>query len=486
MRPFHTLPTPARADASGADARARRTTALWATALCVLGVMAVSGVQAQGLRLGGPTAAPAASAPAAASPAASPATSPRTGDFIVAVVNSEPITNNEVNARVRRLQQELAQRGGSVPPREALLGEVLELLISERAQLQLARESGIKVDDAQVDQAELGIARQNGIDRAELQRRLQQDGIALVVFRRELREQITLQRLRDREVEPQVRVSDVEVDRFIDEQRAQAGAGAVSLNLAQVLVVVPENASAEQVATLKRKADAVLARARAGEDFAKLVREASDAPEASRTGGQMGLRPADRYPQLFLDAVQSVPEGGVSAVIRSGAGFHVLKVVERRTAGIGGGTVVQTRARHILLRPSPQLSEEQARTRLADLRRRVVAGTADFASLAREFSQDGSAAGGGDLGWASPGQFVPEFEAVMADLRPGDLSEPFASRFGLHLVQVMERREAQLSQREQRDLVRGAVRERKLDEAYANWVREVRDRAFVQLREPPQ
>lgn len=254
MRPFQTLPIPVRASASGVDARTRLTTALWATALCGLGLLAVSGVHAQGLRLGGPTAAPAASASAASAP--------RTGDFIVAVVNSEPITNNEVNARVRRLQQELAQRGGSVPVREALLGEVLELLISERAQLQLARETGIKVDDAQIDQAELGIARQNGIDRAELQRRLQQDGIALAAFRRELREQITLQRLRDREVEPQVRVSDVEVDRFIEEQRAQAGAGAVSLNLAQVLVVVPENASVEQVAALKRKADAVLARAR--------------------------------------------------------------------------------------------------------------------------------------------------------------------------------------------------------------------------------
>lgn len=450
-----------------------------ASALVALCALSAAGASAQGLR----GSLPAPSTPASA---ASPAAAARTGDFIVAVVNSEPITNNEVNARVRRLQQDIAQRGGRVPAREAMLPEVLEALISERAQLQLARETGIKVDEAQVDEAQLSVARQNGIDVAELQRRLVQDGIGVAQFRRELRDQILLGRVREREVGPQVRVSDLDVDRFIEEQRAAAGAEALSLNLAQVLVVVPEDAKPDQVATLQRKAEAALARARAGEDFAKLARELSDAPDASRTGGQMGLRPADRYPQLFLDAVQGVAEGGVSAVVRSGAGFHVLKVVEKRTAGIGGATVVQTRARHILLRPSAQLSEAQARARLADLRQRITSGTADFASLAREFSQDGSAAGGGDLGWASPGQFVPEFEEVMADLRPGDLSQPFASRFGVHLMQVVERREAQLSQREQRDLVRGAVRERKLEEAYANWAREVRDRAFVQLREPPQ
>lgn len=449
-------------------------TSLLAPALAALCALAAAGASAQGLR-GSVPALPATGASA-----------PPLGDFIVAVVNSEPITNNEINARVRRVQQDLAQRGGRVPPREALLPEVLELLISERAQLQLARESGIKVDDTQLDQAEASVAQQNGIDTAELRRRLRQDGIAVADFRRELREQIILGRLRDREVEPLVRVSDLEVDRFIEEQRTQASVGAVSLNLAQVLVAVPETASPQQVAALQRRAEAALARARAGEDFSKLAREMSDAPDVARTGGQMGLRPADRYPQLFLDAVLSLPEGGLSAVVRSGAGFHVLKVVEKRTGGVGGNNVVQTRARHILLRTSAQLSEAQALARLSDLRRRIVTATADFASLAREFSQDGSAANGGDLGWASPGQFVPEFEAVMADLRPGDLSQPFVSRFGVHLVQVLERREAQLSQREQRDLVRGAVRERKLEEAYANWAREVRDRAFVQLREPPR
>jgi peptidyl-prolyl cis-trans isomerase SurA len=338
-----------------------------ASALVALCALSAAGASAQGLR----GSLPAPSTPASA---ASPAAAARTGDFIVAVVNSEPITNNEVNARVRRLQQDIAQRGGRVPAREAMLPEVLEALISERAQLQLARETGIKVDEAQVDEAQLSVARQNGIDVAELQRRLVQDGIGVAQFRRELRDQILLGRVREREVGPQVRVSDLDVDRFIEEQRAAAGAEALSLNLAQVLVVVPEDAKPEQVATLQRKAEAALARARAGEDFAKLARELSDAPDASRTGGQMG--PADRYPQLFLDAVQGVAEGGVSAVVRSGAGFHVLKVVEKRTAGIGGATVVQTRARHILLRPSAQLSEAQARARLADLRQRGKVGRA--------------------------------------------------------------------------------------------------------------
>ena len=452
------------------------------TAALLLGVSALAGgaAQAQGLRLG-PAAAPAAGA--ATTPAAE---SPRVGDYIVAVVNSEPITNTEINVRARRLQQDIAQRGGTQPPRELLLREVLDQLISERAQLQLARESGLKADALQIDQAEQAVARQNGIDVAELRRRLVADGLTVAQFRNELRDQILLSRLRDREVEPQLRVSDLEVDRFIAERQAAAGDSAVSLNLAQVLVAVPENTPAAQVAALQRKAEAVLARAKAGEDFGRLARELSDAPDVARTNGQMGLRPADRYPQLFLDAVQGLPEGGLSAVLRSGAGFHVLKVVEKRADGVGGSTVVQTRARHILLRATNAAGESQALARLADFRRRIAAGTADFASLAREFSQDGSAAGGGDLGWTNPGQFVPEFEAVLADLLPGQISEPFVSRFGVHLAQVIERRETTLSQREQRDMLRGVLRERKLEEAYANWAREVRDRAFVQLREAPQ
>lgn len=435
--------------------------------------------QAQGLRV----------SPQIGASRTSPATQPsgpRQADYIVAVVNSEPITNNEVRSRMVRIEQQLAQQGGALPPRAQLARQVLERLISEKAQLQLARETGIKVDEVTVDQAEQNVARQNQIDVPELRRRLAADGIPLAQFRDELRSQLLLTRVRDREVEPRVKVNDLEVDQFIQEQQGSNDLSSMELNLGQVLVAVPEGATAAQVAALQAKAERALARVKAGEDFARVAREMSDAPGAANTGGQMGLRPVDRYPQLFVNAVQALPDGGVSGVVRSGAGFHVLKVIEKRQAGMPGINVTQSRARHILLRPTAQLSESAARERLADFRKRILGGTADFAQLARENSQDASARNGGDLGWANPGLFVPEFEDVLNDLQPNEISEPLVSRFGVHLIQLLERRQATLSQREQREIARNLVREKKLEEAYTAWVQEVRGRAYVEFRDPPQ
>jgi peptidyl-prolyl cis-trans isomerase SurA len=411
---------------------------------------------------------------------------PRAADYIVAVVNSEPITNNEVRSRMIRFEQQLAQQGQPVPPRAALARQVVERLISEKAQLQLARESGIKVDEATVDQAEQNVARQNQIEVPELRRRLAADGIALSQFREDLRNQLLLTRLRERELEPRVKVSDLDVDRFLREQQ-QAGddAAPLEMNLAHILVAVPENANETQIASLRRKAQRVLERARAGEDFARLAREFSDSPGAAASGGQVGLRSADRYPPLFVQATLALPEGGITELVRSGAGFHVIKVIEKRRGSVPGINVVQSHARHILLRPSAQLSEAAARQRLAEFKKRIEAGQADFAQLAREFSQDASAGNGGDLGWAAPGLFVPEFEEAMNNLAPGQIAEPLVSRFGMHLIQLLERRQAALSQREQRELARNLVREKKLDEAYAQWAQDVRGRAYVELREPP-
>jgi peptidyl-prolyl cis-trans isomerase SurA len=248
---------------------------------------------------------------------------------------------------------------------------------------------------------------------------------------------------------------------------------------------VPENASPAQVAEAKAKADALLQRARSGEDFIKLGREATEAGGGGISGGVVGLRTADRYPPLFVQAVKSLPEGGVSEVVRSGAGFHVIKVIEKRSGGLPGATVVQSHARHILLRPSAQLSESAARQRLLEFKQRVQSGRADFAQLAREFSQDGSASNGGDLGWAAPGMFVPEFEDVLNSLAPGQIADPIVTRFGVHLIQLLERRQATLTQREQRDVARNLLREKKLDEAYVQWAQEVRGRAYVEYREPP-
>jgi peptidyl-prolyl cis-trans isomerase SurA len=411
---------------------------------------------------------------------------PRAADYIVAVVNSEPITNNEVRARMVRFEQQIAQQGGAMPPRDQLARQVVERLISEKAQLQLARESGVRADESMVDQAELSVARQNQITVAQLRQRLGADGIPVTAFRDDLRNQILLQRLRERELESRVKITEQDIDQYIRDQQGSTELSLVELNLAHILVAVPENAPETQVAQLKAKADALHARAKSGADFAQLARESSDAAGARQNGGVVGLRTADRYPPLFVQAVQSLGEGGVSEVVRSGAGFHIVKVLEKRQGGLPGVQVTQSRARHILLRTGPQLTESQARERLAELKKRVESGNADFAQLAREFSQDASARNGGDLGWANPGLFVPEFEETMNNLAPGQIAEPIVSRFGVHLIQLMERRQSTLSQREQREIARNLVRERKLDEAYAQWAQDVRARAYVEFREPPQ
>jgi peptidyl-prolyl cis-trans isomerase SurA len=423
-----------------------------------------------------------------ASRPAQPAPSgPRAADFIVAVVNSEPITNNEVRNRMLRFEQQLAQQGSPMPPRAQLAREVLERLITEKAQLQLARETGVRADEAVVDQAELTVARQNGISVAELRRRLEADGMNVASFREDLRNQILLQRLRDRELDQRVKVTELDIDNFLRDQQQGAGDPALTeLNLAHILVAVPEGATEAQVAPLLAKAQQLLQRARSGEDFAKLARENSDAAGAAQSGGVIGVRTADRLPPLFLDAVRDVPQGGVANLVRSAAGFHVVKVLEKRQLGATGITVTQTRARHILLRPTGQMSEAQAIQRLADFKRRIQAGQADFAQLARENSQDASARNGGDLGWASPGMFVPEFEEALNALAPGQIADPVVTRFGVHLIQLAERRQATMSPREQREVVRNLVRERKLDDAYVQWSQEVRGRAYVELREPPQ
>ena len=419
-----------------------------------------------------------------ASPAGS-AIGQRQADYIVAVVNSEPITNNEVRARMLRTEQQMAQQGTQVPPRQELARLLLERMIVERAQLQLAREQGVQVSDTMIDEAVLNVARQNQLSVEELRNRMTSQGLVFTQFRTDLRNELLLNRIRERELDAQSKVSEQEIDQFIREQEANSAGASQEINLAQILVVVPENASADQLAALQARAQLAADRARSGADFAKLVAEFSNAP-GRITDGQMGLRVADRYPQLFIDTTQNVPVGGTVGPVRSGAGFHVLKVLERKRAGMPGTTVAETRARHILLRPGDQLTEQAAVARLADFKKRVVAGQADFAALARENSQDGSAKDGGDLGWAAAGQYVSEFEAQMNSLAPGQVGEPLVSRFGVHLIQVMERRSAKVSTREQREIVRGTLREKKFEEAYSAWAQEVRGRAYVEFREPPQ
>ena len=406
-------------------------------------------------------------------------------DYIVALVNSEPITHQELEREIQRVAQQIAQQGQATPPAAELRRLVLERMISDRAQLQLARETGIRIDAPAIDRAEQAVATQNEVDVAGLHQRLAKDGVSVATFRSGLRDQLTLNRLHERDVESTIKVSDVDVERAMQaQQAANTDPLTFDINLAQILVAVPEKASAEQAAAIFVQAKRLLDRIRAGEDFDRLVKEASAADR--NNGGQLGLRRADRYPLLFVEATQALKVGEVSEIVRSGAGFHILKVIEKRAPTRLVQTVVQSRARHILLRSSPQLSQAQAIAKLADARQRIVSGKTDFASAARSLSQDTSAEQGGDLGWANPGMFVPEFEEAMNGLKENEISQPVVSRFGVHLIQLTERRRAELSPQQVRESVRNQLRRSRYDEAYRNWAQDVRGRAYVEMREPPQ
>lgn len=455
----------------------RRSPALHRWTALALGVCLACAAQAQSLRPAGQL----------GTLRGVPATTqgPRTVDYIVALVNSEPVTNNEVRARLVRVEQQLAQQGAALPPRAELARQVMEQLISERVQLQQATELGLRVDEATLARAEQSVAAQNQLSLDEFRRRVAAEGLDLNTLREQLRNQILLQQLRDREVEARIKVSEADIDDFVREQRNTSDLSQLGLNLSHILVRVPESATPEQVKGLEARAQRAADRARQGEDFAVLAREYSDAPEAA-SGGAFGMRAADRLPEIFVNATRSLNAGEIAGPVRSPAGFHVLKLVEKRQAGLPDVSVTQTRARHILLRPGPQLSQSDAVARLTQLREQIGSGKVSFEAVAREQSQDGSAREGGDLGWASPGQFVPEFEEAMNGLRPGEVSFPVVSRFGVHLIQVQERRQMRLTEREQREIVRGLVREKKSAEALQNWVQDLRSRAYVEYREAPQ
>jgi len=339
----------------------------------------------------------------------------------------------------------------------------------------------MRIDAAALAEAEATVARQNGVTVAQLHQRLQADGLSLSGFRANLENELLLLRVREREVAARVRISELEIDAYLRQHGGAVALAQTALHLAQIAIAVPEGADAATVAERQALATGLAQRARAGADFAALARQYSEGPERAM-GGQMGLRSADRYPTLFVEAVLGQPRGAVVGPLRSGAGFHVLQVLEQRNLNLPPTHQVQTRARHILLRPTNAAEEAAAVQRLNEWRARLVAGTARFEELAREHSADGSASEGGDLGWASQGQFVTEFEQVMNRLAPGEVSQPLRSRFGLHLIEVVQRREVETTALERRNWVRARLREQRSDQAYEEWARELRSRAFVELR----
>ena len=418
--------------------------------------------------------------PTAAAPTAGPSLN---GDYIAAVVNQELVTAGEVERRLGAARASAARQGARTPPDDELRRLVFDALIEERVIITVARDSGVKIDEAELDRAVQSVAAQNRFTMAQLQERLRSDGMDMPRFRATLRDQLLIEKLREREVYPRIRISDEDIEQHLAEQRTAAVAGA-QVNIAQILVAVPEGAGSSMVAARRARAEEALARVKAGEPFDRVAKEFSEDGNRER-GGEIGLRPLARLPDLFVAAVKDFKVGEVSAEpLRSGAGFHVLKLLEQRGGEIA--KVTQTRARHVLLRTSPQLSADVAAQRLAEYRVAIEAGRRSFEDVARQFSEDGSAPSGGDLGWTTPGAMVPEFETAMNALAVGGMSAPVVSRFGVHLIQVLERRDTTLEVRQLRDQARNVLREQKFEQTYLDWAKELRARAYIELRDPPQ
>lgn len=404
-------------------------------------------------------------------------------DAIVAVVNNEVITRYELVERMRRVAGTMQVQGISLPPQAEFERQVLESMVIDRAQLQLARELGVRIDDTTLDRTIARIAEQNNLSPQEFRVQLEREGTSFAKFREEIREEILMQRLREREVANKVQVTESEIDNYLAaiEQGAQ---GAQEYNAAHILVRIPENASAEQIAQRQRRAEEALQQLQAGAEFARVAATYSDASDAL-TGGALGWRARDRLPQLYVDAMDSLSAGQVSPLMRSAAGFHIVKFNGKRAAegqGMADAPVQQTRARHILIKVNQVVSANDARRKLVEIKQRLDNGAATFEELARLFSNDLTASRGGDLGWLYPGDTVPEFERAMDALRPGQISEPVESPFGYHLIQVVERKQDDVSKERRRLVARQAIRERKMEEATQEWLRQLRDRAYVEYR----
>ena len=383
---------------------------------------------------------------------------------------------------MNRLRDESVRNRQPLPPAAALRKQVLDSLIDDRVLVTNARDSGAHVDEPELDRAVANVATQNQLTMPELRERLKKEGVAYAKFRDNVRDQLLVEKVREREVVSRIHISDADIDALLDQRRAETLSKA-ELDIAQILITVPEGASVTTVAERRERAQAALRRLRAGEDFGTVARDVSE--DANRAqGGDIGPRAADRLPDLFVRAVQPLKPGEVTPeLLRSGAGFHILKLVARKEAD--PFSVQQTRARHILLRPSAELTPEAAGRRLLQFKAEIQSGQRTFEQLARANSEDASAAQGGDLGWTSPGSFVPEFEDALDGLPIGGISDPVVTRFGVHLVQVIERRQVTLDRRQQREQARNVLREKKFEEAYAEWLRDLRGRAYIELREPP-
>ena len=400
-------------------------------------------------------------------------------DHIAVVVNDDVITRHELDSYLDKIKQQLKTQGTPLPAAKELEKQVLERMIIDMLQLQYAKESGVRIDDAQLDKALARIAQQNNFPSiAEFRVKLAKEGVDFKKFREEIRNEITFTRLREREVDSKLVVSDNEIENYLAMRNKQAG-NSEELELAHILVQVPEQASAEKIQASKQRADQAWAQLNGGAPFAQVAAGFSDAKDGLQ-GGNLGWRTADRLPTIFQEALQNMKPGEISAVLRSPNAFHIIKLLNKRNTD-AAVLITQTHARHILIKTSELTSESEARSRLAEIKRRIEGG-ADFAAQAKLYSEDGSAAQGGDLGWVSPGVFVAEFERAMNALKVGQISDLVQTEFGWHLIQVIERRNADVSVEQKKQQASAAIRSFKSDEAYQDWLRQLRDRAFVEYR----
>jgi peptidyl-prolyl cis-trans isomerase SurA len=399
-------------------------------------------------------------------------------DRIVAIVNKDVITYSELYSAVGQAERQLRRQGTAAPERSVLERQMLERLIIDKAQLQLARESGLRIDELQVDRAVERIAASNNMPLADFRRALESDGVNFDAWRTDIRNQMMMTRLREREVENRVQVSETEVDLFLEQAKSRPAN--VEYDIAHILVRVPEGASPERIRQARERAEQALGEVKGGAPFARVAASYSDAPDALQ-GGAIGWRSHDRLPELFSETLSKMKPGQVSEPLRSPAGFHILSLVDERGAG-AEAPVRQTRLRHVLIRTNEAVSESEARRKLLDLRDRIVNGGADFAEIARTYSDDGTAARGGELDWVYPGDTVPEFERAYEDLKIGEVSQPVRTPFGFHIIQVLERRSSDVSPERRRIQARQALHDRKADEAYQEWLRQLRDQTYVELR----
>lgn len=401
---------------------------------------------------------------------------PLEADRIIAVVGTDVITQHELRTRLGIAKEQLKRQNIPLPPDGQLERQMLERMIIDQAQLQLARESGLYVDDVQVDAQLEYAASSNKMSVAQFRQMLEKDNISFASVREDIRRELMISRVRDREVNSQQQASEAEIDEYLKAQQAQGNA---EYQLAHILLRAPENASPEVLEKLHQKANTILKLARQGDSFASLAARFSDAPDALK-GGDLGWRRTDQLPGLFAEQLHQMKDGEVSEVLRSANGFHLLKLVAQR-GGAALPPVQQTLVRHILIRVNEVTPEAEAKRKLSQLRDRIERGTS-FAELARLYSQDGTSAKGGDLGWIYPGDTVPDFERAMNALKPGEISPPVQSPFGFHLIQVMERRTQTASRDRLRMAAKQAILARKADEAYQDWLRQLRDRTYVELR----